>query len=68
MHKFRAELEEANQKLMQLLTMNDMLDSHCQALESAKHELELQLESTMDSSSDVEQETDKVTQVIAGVS
>lgn len=60
MHKFHAELEEANQRLRELLALNKMLDSHCQALESAKRDLELQLESTMDSSSDAEREADKV--------
>lgn len=64
-HKFRTELEQANLKLRELLSVNELLDSHCRALESAKHELELQLESAMDSSSDGERETGKVSHFFA---
>jgi len=55
-----AQVDESNQKLQELLAVNELLDSHCRALESAKKELELQLEATVDSSSDSEHDSCKV--------
>ena len=58
--KLIADVAESNQKLQELLAVNEMLDSHCRTLESEKHELELQLEAAVDSSSESEHDACKV--------
>ena len=58
--RLRGELDQSHEKLRELLAVNEMLDSHCRALEYTKRDLELQLEAAADSSSDAEQNTHKV--------
>ena len=60
MRKLRSELDQSHEKLRELLAVNEMLDSHCRALEYAKRDLELQLEAAADSSSDGEHGPHKV--------